>query len=265
MENANDKALEVKIRLVETYEITGTIEVVTGLHIGAGKETLEIGGVDGPVVKHPYSGEPYIPGSSLKGKLRSLMEWATQKVPEDRTIPYYGSDANGDYEPDDEILRIFGVSAKNWGGGPTRLIVRDSWLERDWLELVKERDLPLVEEKTEVTIDRIAGKAAKMGPRTMERVPAGSRFRLEMLFRVYDVDGDGGRRDRECLNKLIKTMKLLEQDALGGSGSRGYGRVRLQRLKIRRISDDRGEFSIQEKFDKLRRYEEDVDFLAPQQ
>lgn len=252
----------MQIRLAEIYELTGTIEIRTGLHIGAGKETLEIGGVDGPVVKHPHTGQPYIPGSSLKGKLRSLMEWATNKVPVHDSQPYYGVDANADYDPTDPLLRIFGVTAKKWKGGPSRLIVRDSFPSPDWVAQVTKLGLPLVEEKTEVTIDRIQGKAAAMGPRTMERVPAGARFALEMLFKVFDIDDDGGAADRSCLSELIKTMKLLEQDALGGSGSRGYGKLRFLDLRLRLLQPPGEPRPIQERFDSLRSFSDAVDFLA---
>jgi len=252
----------MQIRLMELFELTGTLELLTGLHIGAGKESIEIGGVDGPVVKHPHTGEPYIPGSSLKGKLRSLMEWATHKVPAADNQPYYGVDARADYDPDDPLLRIFGVSAKKWRGGPSRLIVRDSFLLRDWVTQVTRLGLPLVEEKTEVTIDRIQGKAAAMGPRTMERVPAGARFRLEMLFKVFDVEQDGGRQDRACLSELVKTMKLLEQDALGGSGSRGYGRLRLLDLTLRSIEPPGEPRSIQSRFEALRSFSDELDVFS---
>jgi len=252
----------MQIRLIQLLELAGTVELLTGLHIGAGKESIEIGGVDGPVVKHPHTGEPYIPGSSLKGKLRSLMEWATHKVPAADNQPYYGVDANGDYEADDALLRIFGVSAKKWRGGPSRLIVRDSFLIRDWVKQVTRLGLPLVEEKTEVTIDRIQGKAAAMGPRTMERVPAGAQFRLEMLFKVFDVEGDGGRDDRACLNELVKTMKLLEQDALGGSGSRGYGRLRLLDLTLRSLEPPGEPRSIQSRFEALKSFSDELDIFS---
>lgn len=252
----------MRIRLIQLYELTGTVEILTGLHIGAGKETLEIGGVDGPVVKHPHTGEPYVPGSSLKGKLRSLMEWAANKVPVSDNQPYYGVDANADYDPADRLLRIFGVTAKKWKGGPSRLIVRDSFPAPDWVRQVASLGLPLVEEKTEVTIDRIQGKAAAMGPRTMERVPAGARFALEMLFKVFDVNDDGGQTDRQALSELIKTMKLLEQDALGGSGSRGCGKLRFLNLKLRPLRPPGEARSIQQRFDNLKSFADSVDFLA---
>jgi len=234
------------MKLVRIYTITGEIEAVTGLHIGAGKDAIEIGGMDNPVIKHPHSGEPYIPGSSLKGKIRSLLEWSLHKVdPQGRV---WGSDNNLALEDaeGDEILRIFGTTHKQWKGGPTRVSVRDCHLTPECVKSLHDRGLPFTEEKTEVVIDRIQGKAAgNIGPRKTERVPAGVTFGLEIQFRVIDT-GDGGRRDMHCLNRLIEGLKLLERDALGGSGSRGYGKVRFRNLTV----DGR---TIQADFDKILR------------
>lgn len=216
--------------------IDGTIKLMSGLHIGAGKDTIEIGGIDNPVIKHPHSGEPYIPGSSVKGKLRYLLEWAFQPVfscIRDDGKPW-GSDDKQSYNPNDPVLRIFGTAAKRekWPAGPTRLIVRDAMLRDTWRNETLKSGNTYTEEKTEVVIDRIAGKAHdKVGPRQTERVPAGAEFALAMVFRLYDTE-DGGDRDRACLNWLLAGLHLLEQDALGGSGSRGYGRIVFEDLKI---------------------------------
>lgn len=221
-----------EIRLLGRARLTGHINLLSGLHIGAGKDTIEIGGIDNPVIKHPHTGEPYIPGSSLKGKLRFLLEWAFDRIRADG-LPWGANDRkeNSTADPDDPLLRLFGTPIKRdaWTGGPTRLLVRDALLNDDWRHHVTAEMLPLTEEKTEVVIDRIAGKAHNIGPRHTERVPAGTQFDLEMVVRIYDL-GDGGRRDEECLNWLIAGLQLLELDALGGSGSRGYGRIRFSDL-----------------------------------
>lgn len=220
----------MKIELLRTHTIEAVLKAATGLRIGAGRDAVEIGGIDNPIVKHPHTRRPYIPGSSLKGKLRSLMEWAMDKVEEDGAV--WGSDRGKKYEADDPVLRIFGTTGDGWKGGPSRLMVRDALLDEEWVRDKVNRSLPLTEDKTEVTINRIEGKAARMGPRTMERVPAGALFHVEMLFKEFAVEGDGGRTDRRCLNHLIETLRLLEQDALGGSGSRGYGRVEVKGLRV---------------------------------
>lgn len=222
------------LQLKNTHQITATLRLKSGLHIGAGKDTIEIGGLDLPVVKNPFLQEPYIPGSSVKGKLRSLLEWALDSVENNGEV--WGSKQDRDYPKSDPILRTFGTTNKRWhenhAPGPTRLIVRDSSLNRDWAKMIRERGLPFTEEKTEVSIDRIQGKAGGGGPRRIERVPAGAEFDLEMSFKVFDVDGDGGRVDGICLDRLLEALKLLEKDALGGSGSRGYGRVEVHDLCV---------------------------------
>ena len=79
----------------EIKMITGTIQVVTGLHIGAGNSEMHIGGTDNPVIKNILTNEPYIPGSSLKGKMRSLLQLYTGK------------------ENDENVAKLFGVSASD--------------------------------------------------------------------------------------------------------------------------------------------------------
>lgn len=218
------------IEFKRLHEIRAVLEVVTGLHIGAGRDTVEIGGVDSPVIRNPHNQQPYIPGSSIKGKLRSLLEWALHKVQDDGKP--YGTEMK-DPPAGDVILRIFGVTSDQWRDGPTRIIVRDAHLQKEWLDEKMRSGLPMTEDKTEVVIDRIQGKAlGSVGPRTVERVPAGAKFELEILFKEFSIDGDGGRQDRVCLNRLIEALKLLEQDCLGGSGSRGYGKVRITNLRI---------------------------------
>ncbi|RMF80839.1 MAG: type III-A CRISPR-associated RAMP protein Csm3 [Nitrospirae bacterium] len=228
-------------KLVEMKEITGTLELRSGLHVGVGRDHIEIGGIDLPVIKDAITELPYIPGSSIKGKLRSLLEWKLGCVEDDGSV--WGSRSMADPVAD-PILRIFGTTHKEWKGGPTRLICRDAVLDSAWVDDVVGRGLLLTEEKMEVSIDRLAGKARDGGLRKTERVPAGARFPFEMTYRVFSVDGDGGAKDREILNHLFTALKMLELDALGGSGSRGYGRVRVRDLELDGAS-------IQERFDAI--------------
>lgn len=222
------------LRQLGRVRLTADLRILTGLHIGAGKDAIEIGGIDNPVIRNPHTGEPFVPGSSVKGKLRYLLEWAFGLVRQDGH-PWGFKDGDGQtFEPGDPIQRIFGTPAKRekWDSGPTRLICRDAMAKRSWRDDILTRGLTLTEDKTEVVIDRLAGKARDgVGPRQTERVPAGAVFESEFVFRLYDV-GDGGARDRECLAWLIQGLDLLEQDALGGSGSRGYGRVKFENLTL---------------------------------
>ncbi len=207
--------------------LSASLEVLSGLHIGAGKDAIKIGGIDSPVVKTP-DGKPYVPGSSLKGKLRFLLEWAFGKILDDGRP--WGTE-EGELDPGDPVLRIFGTPAskESWKSGPTRLLMRDAMPDERWTN----DTVDLTEEKTEISIDRIAGKARDGGLRRTERVPPGARFKFRAAFRMYDIGGDHGARDLECLGWLVQGLDLLEQDALGGSGSRGYGRVRFADLMLK--------------------------------
>lgn len=218
------------MRILETKMVTGHIHVLTGLHIGAGKDAIEIGGVDSPVVKNPHTGEPYIPGSSLKGKLRCLMEWATGRVKANGDTWDGGDEKDPGRLASDPVLRIFGTTNKAWAAGPTRLIVRDCALDEKWRSDIVEGGLPLTEEKFENNIDRIQGKAG-VGIRKTERVPAGAIFDMAMVYRIFDA-GDNGELDRDYFRELLKVMRFLEYDALGGSGSRGYGRIGFEDLCV---------------------------------
>lgn len=210
------------IRLLKILKITGKIVLVTGLHIGASKETIEIGGNDNPIIKDK-DGEPYIPGSSLKGKLRSLLEWK-----------------RGEFESDGKLLKepteqhvtsvIFGHTSKKSEIGSTRLIVRDAFLDREQRQELFERGIFRSEIKYENTINRLTAEAT---PRLMERAISGLKFDLEMTYKIFDRgNGDNGKKDEENLHYLIQALKLLELDALGGGGSRGNGKIKFEDLKI---------------------------------
>ncbi|MBL8191790.1 MAG: type III-A CRISPR-associated RAMP protein Csm3 [Acidobacteria bacterium] len=212
-----------------TITLRGKIECVTGLHIGGSGGGYEIGGMDNPVIRNAVDGFPYIPGSSLKGKMRSLMEWAEGKISKDGNTWHSNN-------PDDVITRIFGTAAgmkDNEGNkenrmGPTRIIVRDAKPDDDtkkmMLRLQQEQGLPYVEIKTEVTINRITSKPP-FGPRQMERVPVGSKFDFEIVYAIYEVAGTKVK-DVDLLDKLFMALRLVEDSTLGGSGSRGSGQVK---------------------------------------
>jgi CRISPR-associated protein Csm3 len=204
-------------RIKAVHTITGQIEVVTGLRIGANQETMEISGLDNPIIRNPANGEPYIPGSSLKGKLRSLAEWYHGELP----MP--SGELVRDCIRDSRTARVFGVSAsKDWQAGPTRTLVRDAGLsEADRQSFATGQ--PITEIKTENSINRLTAMA---NPRPMERIVPGVRFDIEIVYRILDT-GDDGTADTENFEKVLLTaMKLLETDYLGSAGSRGCGRVR---------------------------------------
>lgn len=216
------------MKLIKIQKLEGTLELHSGLRIGASEGEIRIGGVDNQVIRNPHSNEPYIPGSSLKGKIRSLLEWRTGAV---KSEPLGIRDLDARYPGVKPILQLFGVGggdaledAQAAEIGPTRLSFWDAPLEADWVADIVEANLPLTEVKTENRIDRIKGTAEH--PRQTERVPAGARFRFRLSIKVLDGDGD------ELHRTLLAGLRLLELDSLGGSGSRGYGKVRFNDLML---------------------------------
>ncbi len=220
------------MKLQTIKEIKGTLEVVTGLHIGAGKDSLEIGGLDQPIIKHPITGEPYIPGSSIKGKMRSLLEVGRFAAQNPETMAWVSGKAKGCNgmgkpcacaQPGCPACTIFGTSAAEKGPelGPTRLIVRDAHLTDTWRQRFREGKLQM-EVKYENTIDRVKGTAKD--PRPLERIPSGVQFDFNLSFKVFEGD------DEKLLDEVFFGLRLLELDALGGNSSRGCGQIRFTGL-----------------------------------
>ena len=203
------------IKLVKKIIYTGTITLKTGLHIGGTNAALNIGGPDKFVVRNPINNVPYIPGSSLKGKMRALVEIVKGCVSENSKGEVKASD-----DPKSISGDLFGVATGNKDNRPSRLIVRDAELDLSRPEMFDNTDLPYTESKTEVAIDRITAKA---NPRTFERVPAGAQFKLNMVLNIFE--GENEQRLKETLKLAIR---LLQDDYLGGHGSRGYGQVEIK-------------------------------------
>jgi CRISPR-associated protein Csm3 len=220
--------------------LEGEISCQTGLHIGAGKGSLEIGGADNPVVKDAF-GIPYIPGSSLRGRLRSLLEQALGLAVPSELI--YLSKRKGQEvrihqsdRPDDDICVLFGRNSGRFEkvvgdaiegatATPARLTVYDAPLVVDSItpQMRENLDDELTEVKSENAVDRITSQA---NPRTLERVPSGARFRFRMVLDVLCEE------DKPLVARVAEGLRLLEDDALGGSGSRGSGRVSTTALKL---------------------------------
>ena len=216
------------INLYGRILITGSVRAVTGLHVGKGKEGVMIGGVDNPVMRDVLTNQPYIPGSSLKGKMRSLAEKRDPNAQPTRNIGTSKAKVRIHVcsDPNCKVCPIYGIPGQENSKAPTRLIVRDIFLTRDSAKRLAEYSLdqPFTEVKYEAGIDRITSEA---NPRPLERVPADSVFGpFEMIFSIYDA------ADFELLKKLFETMRLLEDDYLGGSGSRGSGKVKFEALTI---------------------------------
>ncbi|NLK93148.1 MAG: type III-A CRISPR-associated RAMP protein Csm3 [Bacteroidales bacterium] len=200
--------------------INGRIKALTGLHIGGSNADVAIGDIDNCVIK-TSEGVPYIPGSSLKGKLRILLE-------KKEGLPLCDCG-----KKDCNICVIFGNGAnkRSVEAGPTRLIVRDCHLAADIKSKMENkedefRELELIytESKWENQIDRLTSRAEH--PRQTERVPQGAEFDMQMVFNLLEV------KDLQRFVYLISGLYLLEDDYLGGNGSRGYGRIQFKGLEI---------------------------------
>jgi len=216
------------MKLNKISTISGRIILESGLHIGAGDTEMRIGGTDNPVVKHPYTNEPYIPGSSIKGKVRSLLEMKSGLMAYTDGRPVGAADLNRNLSEEEKqeaemILKLFGSSGADKEHvaeiGPSRLSFADCQLSETSRARAQGANLPYTEVKSENSINRIRGTAEN--PRFTERVVAGLSFDFGVT--VKEMEGDEG-----LIDYLLTGLKMLSRDALGGSGSRGYGRVRFE-------------------------------------
>ncbi len=216
------------MKLTNIVEIKAKLVLQTGLHIGAGDSEMHIGGIDNSVIKHPLTQSPYIPGSSLKGKIRTLLEWRSGAV---QNNPLTLKDVSKNPEEVKNILRLFGISGDTKNSeqevaeiGVSRLAFWDCALDAEWEKSIRNDNQLLTEAKNENTIDRITSTAGN--PRQTERVPAGAKFNFKLMLRQFEGDKP------ELLALVLKGLKLLEMDSLGGSGSRGYGKVKFVELTV---------------------------------
>jgi len=222
-------AKEKVVNLYGRVFIRGDIRVLTGLHIGGAPAAMAIGGVDNPVIRDPLTSKPYIPGSSLRGKMRSLWEKMTgarQNWPIGKGVYIHVCEKPDDYEAC-PVCPIYGVPGQLDASNPTRLVVRDVFLAEESAQRLREEaktDLPYTEVKWEAAIDRVTSAAT---PRQIERVPADTIFSgFEMVFSIY------APADIDRFINVIEAMQLLEDDYLGGLGSRGGGKIRFENLSL---------------------------------
>lgn len=195
-------------------KITGTINVETGMHIGASDGFSVIGAVDSPVAKDAVSRTPYIPGSSLKGKIRSLVAKAYS---DSGIAPKFN-------DQDDKVTRLFGAGAGNNNyPKPSRLIFSDMIME-NIAELKKNGVEDGTEIKEENTINPITAEA---NPRQIERVVRGAKFPLTI---IYNAEKENEEEMLEDIETVALGLKLLSYDYIGGHGSRGYGRVTIDNI-----------------------------------
>lgn len=211
--------------------IEGSIELISGMHIGTSKEYSAIGAVDSPVVLDTLTKLPMIPGSSLKGKIRSLL------------YKKYNNGINVEKE-DIKISRLFGTAGSEIR--PSRVIFSDIIMSQsEKNRLLDEGAEKVTEVKFENTINKLTGMS---NPRQIERVIRGSIFDMNV---IYEMTSDAELV--EDIKLLLEGFKLLEYDYLGGSGSRGYGRVKIKNLTYKVVIGEvnsKPNSDIKELFDK---------------
>ena len=222
--------------------IEGKIEVLTGLHIGTSGDFSAIGAVDNIVIRDTVTNKPMIPGSSLKGKMRYLLA---------RTKYNTSIELKNIKEEHESIKRLFGSS------DPivvSRLQFQDMLLSDESVKKLEklDTDLPYTEIKYENTIDRVTGVA---NPRQQERVPAGSESDFKLVYNVEKTD-----EFEEDMKNILLTMEVLEDDYLGGHGTRGYGRIKFKNLKLDKkiyLEENKDEIdNIEKKLENDKRFKE---------
>jgi len=207
-------------KLSHYLKCTAKIEILTGLHIGGSKEGLKTGGIDNPVIRNPITNQPFIPGSSLKGRFRMALEVKYNDISKESRGA--GPSANNNHVS--QVVKLFGNADSNNQKEPTRLIFRDAKLCEGFEEYAQG------EEKIEVKMDREKMSGFRGGNRIQERIPAGAQFDFEVMMRVFADDDEN-----LFSNRLQEAMKIVELEFLGGSGSRGYGQVKFHDYKCEKI------------------------------
>jgi len=224
---------EANMDLLGKVIIKSTIEVKTGMRIGGRTGGLKIGGLDLNVITDPF-GKPYIPGSSLKGKMRTLIERKEgvlyNKLDKDRKPYKHECEDDASYK-ECPVCKVWGILGGTNLTVPTltRIIVCDTYLDESSItpEMQENLELKWTEVKFETAINRLTGTALHGSLRQVERIPAGARFKdLEVIFSIFE------ENDKDLLKKVFEAMELLEHDYLGGMGSRGYGRIAFKNIEV---------------------------------
>lgn len=208
-----------ELKLVNIITIRKKMKVLSGVRIGGSNEELGIGGIDNPIIRNPITKEPYIPGSSLKGSLRSILELVKGVKIDNGGICTCGKC---------HVCKIFGSVYnsrvdKSINNTQTRLIVRDAELSEKSRILLKKFNPSMVEIKKENNINRITSQAT---PRTFDRIPSGTEFNIELTLKIFE-----GDNTNQYLDYINLAFKLLQHNYIGSSGSRGYGKVEFEDIK----------------------------------
>lgn len=215
--------MSVKMKSIEEFKAILAVKG-SGLRIGGSKDVAGIGETDNPIIRHPITHRPYVPGSSIKGKIRSLLESKYSTFSQAQGKPCECGTCT--------ICELFGCGNAKKVQTPTRLVFRDCQpckaTSDKWDEVGVDSEI-----KTEVLIDRTKGTSyGNIGARTMERIPAWSDFSFAMSVRFFE-----GDNVKEFYKLLGEAFDLLEKHYLGGCGSRGYGEVEIKTAEGKSLSE----------------------------
>lgn len=248
-----------RIKLLGYITISGEIEAKTGLHIGGTTDSIDKGGIDSPVIKNPVTNEPYIPGSSLRGRMRSWLEKKTAKRLYEMTdtiwMEIYKESVHKEKSTilakSSKVCRVFGDSSCK-EAVPSVLVVRDALYNEATRRNGKyiQNDLPVTEAKLEIAVDRITGHAL---PRTIERVPVGAVFTFDLIYKVQTYENGKFLNEStdpefksvsdlcEDIGNILDALEAIEEfEGLGGHTSRGSGRVKftISNVSIRKYGNE---------------------------
>lgn len=224
------------IKFLEQIAIKFEIEVLTGLHVGGNSNAIEIGAIDMPVIKSifgKHKEQPYIPGSTLKGRMRERLEWLHGDIQADFKKEKITEKIN----KEGEVAHYFGIGSSKEEAkifGPTRISVSDAFLKNN-KDLVEALDGFYTEEKTENTINRITAEA---NPRSIERVPAGAVFEGRITLDLYEIENSTKDDLKKGLKLIFQGLTAIENSFLGGGGSRGNGRVVFKNFRFAKRSNE---------------------------
>lgn len=234
-------------------EISGVIHCLSGVRIGGNNNVIEIGVIDNPIIRNPITNYPYLPGSSLKGKMRSALELTLRKgalpeigLPLPTIKPATDRQGNTILDRDRKkeippcacgkcvVCKLFGSSETKTNLEPTRLLFRDCQLTDESLQVLsiaaKERGIFFAEIKPGIRMNRATNSVSRGAFFNFERVPEGTEFVFELTLRIYgELDTDTAEKDYRKI--VARGLQLLEKEGLGGKISSGFGRIEFRQMK----------------------------------
>ena len=205
------------MKLKKMIVIEGTMTAVEGIHIGGNNEGTKIGGCDNPVIRNPLTGKPYIPGSSIKGVMRSTLEKIEDKSRNGKPCGCGNSNCM--------VCKLFGAHMNlRASSGEPRLLIRDMDIDPEFEQELLDSGAnysDIIEIKTSTMVDRSTNTAAGGSLRNVERVAAGTKFKCEFVLKVFD--GDDEKAMINAIKKLLTSVEVL---GIGSKTTAGCGQVK---------------------------------------